>query len=114
MKSSETAAALMKANALMDQGKTKEAVATLEAQQKALAAQKKKMMATPGATVDNPYAAKDLDKQATAVENAKNKYDEVQKKAPPAGAAPNSPAAKPAPAKDASNKAFEDAYKASY
>ncbi|MBL8721552.1 MAG: protein kinase [Myxococcales bacterium] len=114
VKSSETAAALMKANALMDQGKTKEAVATLEAQQKALAAQKKKMMATPGATVDNPYAAKDLDKQATAVENAKNKYDEVQKKAPPAGAAPNSPAPKPAPAKDASNKAFEDAYKASY
>ncbi len=120
VKRSETAAALIQANKLFEQGKAKEASQVLAAQDTKLAAQKTKWTVTKNPYTGGPAPAptvmggvvKDVDQQQTDVNAAKKKYDDVAKAPPPAAGAPMPKPA--APAKGAANKSIEDAYNYGY
>ncbi len=119
VKRSETAAALIKATELFEQGKAKEASAILTAQQKALAAQKTKWSAGagkaagPAATAaPKPALMADVDAQQKALEDANKAYGAAAEA--PAAAAPGKPAPMAPAAKAASKKAAADAWEAGY
>jgi serine/threonine protein kinase len=108
---SETAAALLKANELLNAGKAAEATNILATQSSHLAAQKKKWDASPNKKPATVAVEKDIDAQQAAVDETKSKYEDADKAsktngAPPAMATPT--------VKAAQNKAMEDAYKAGF
>ncbi len=97
---SETAAALLEANKLFAEGKTKAADDVLAAQQKKLETKKKTWTVAPPAATAAPGVKKDLDDQAASVAAAQKGYNDATKSPAPAAAPP---------AKKAANKAAAEA-----
>jgi Ca-activated chloride channel family protein len=100
---SETASALLEANKLFAEGKTKEAQTVLTKQANNIAAKKKVISAKPAPTA----VAADLEAQKKALESAGDSYGAA------AAAAPAKPAAAPA-AKDEIRKSAKKAYDMGY
>jgi Ca-activated chloride channel family protein len=105
---SETAAALLEADALFSAGKTKAAEDVLTKQSNALAVQNNKFKASakPAPTT----VISDVAAQQKAVDEANGKYKDAEKAGGATGAKPQTMT----PAKEASKKANEDAYNNAY